>query len=225
MEFIKPFRIFESTNNKWVSTVPEVMDHFQSLKDCGCDINIFQYFISKDLSSYNIKNKPGYYPGFIVMVYPEFTTLDFDNYVDYIKEVSICNSRLPNYYDKYKLISEDPGSEQKPNKYKFTFLDTNWNSIIWDEDIVYIDRFMTNLPGFSPRYGQIKGGHRKLSDTSITLNYVQPVSKAKSDRNIASYKQILDDKMPDYDIEISDVEDISTNLVKSIIVTCKGKKK
>ncbi len=134
MKTIKSYKSFYIKemfhSSEWESSISEVEDHFLSLKDNDCHVQVSGVWITNDLISFSIKKKPGYYPGFIVIVTPKFNTSNFDQHIEYLKEISDCNSRIPDYYGPYKLEQSggSSGDIEKcvPFTYKFIFLDKNW---------------------------------------------------------------------------------------------------
>lgn len=213
---------------EWESTHSEVRDFFLSLEDNDCDVQVNQLWLDKELLNFNSKSRPGHYPGYIVTVTPKFNNMDFPKHIEYLKEISDCNSKLPNYYDVYKL-SPVGTDASKSFTYRFSFLDKNWKSVVWDEDEIWREKFLMRLPSFKSviRYGSI---NQRKEGNAIILVYTQPVTKDKSDINLGIFKSLLDREYPNHEFEIIQDTQRSTGLqkkmlVNSISIHCKGKKK
>lgn len=234
MRYLTKYKIFESSSEvTWSSTEDEVKEHFYEFEDNDSEVKILKFWLSEDLQDFSREKRAGFYPGFIVDIVPKFKSTDIPKYIEYLKDVNECNSRLPNYYDPYHMISIGTNPHNAITSYRFTFLDRNWKDIHWNIDEVYKSNFIAYL---SSAHGyQFAGSSRCTSriigdEFCIVHTYTQPISKVKSDRYVAVYKDRLSDKFPDYDIVFSEDTMVSTGvnrnvLVKSVKVECRGKKK
>lgn len=214
--------LFISENeDKWITSEDEISDYFTGLSDLECPISIGKFWITEKLDMFSRVEKPGYYPGFIIVVTSKFNVVDLEKNIKYLQEILDSKNKLEHYYDKSQISSD------RNNEYKFTFLDKNWESITWDEDLVYIEEFLSKYK--NPPYLQFGSYGMKKHNKAITIEYSQPVSKKKSDINLIRIKEDLK-RFPNHEFEITEDTEKSTGLQKNILVnsvtiTCKGKKK
>lgn len=219
---------FNESTSEWWSSIEEIMDHFNGFKDMDCDVSVMPFWLTKELDKFSKIKRPGYYPGFVVNVSPTFKGGGFQNWINkhisYLKELSDCHNRLPEYYPVCNISQSDPVNGVFG--YRFTFLDNNWESITWSDDSIYQENFVSNFGNPTIRFGSVK---KQVSGSTILLTYTQPVTKQKSNTNILNIRDYINQRFPDHDIEITEELQKSTGLQKNILVTsislhCKGKK-
>lgn len=228
MKYLNTYKIFESdTVDNWTTSVEEVKEHFYDLEDLA-RITIDKFWMSMDLKEACRKEKPGFYPGFVVFVTPTFSGLDFDKYVEYLSGIKTCYKRLPEYFEVFDILPVD--SKDKTG-YKFVFLDKNYKSISWEDNEIYRDNFLDKFKCPIFRYGsarQTKVGTEP--NRVIKIVYVNPVSKTKSNVNMEALNNYISQNFADYELRITQeglpgVIDDRPSLVKSITIVCLGKKK
>lgn len=224
LKYLDTYKIFES-DDKWMTSTEEVKEHFYDIED-DADVKIDKFWLSKNLSEFARHEKPGFYPGFIVMVTPTFKGTDIDRYIEYLSNIKSCSKRLPEYFDKFDISTT---TSYGVTGYKIVFLDKNHASINWTDDSIFKEHFLDAFKGPSFRYGSARLTRvGTVPNQSIKLTYVQPVSRVKANTNMTQLNNYIDQYFADYELQITEdvfTDKIRTPLVRSITITCLGKKK
>jgi hypothetical protein len=224
MKYLNTYKLFES--NLHTSSSEEIMEFFYDIEENG-NVNIFNVWLDKDLKSLQRIESPGFYPGYIVSVATNFNNDDIDRVIEYLQNIKECDSKIKGYFDK-SMISLEPNRSNIG--YKFTFLDKNWKSIKWDENLICKDEFIRN-----PVNIDILGGVEKIINKktySITFRFKGGgIGKTKADELIRSYKEDLNTTYPNSEFSISENSETRMSkggkriIINSITVSCLGKKK
>lgn len=224
MKILK-YKLFESEEMDWKTTDDEIREYFYDLEDLGCDIIIQKIWITDDLKKTEMRKLPGYYPGFSIKINPRLIKgIDFAKHIEYLKLISESNGRLSSNF-KAKVVQELQDRDT-PFSYVFYILDGSWGKFKWSDDDILKYRFVSEMPRFNLRYGQV----RKIEKTEnqIKIIFTQGVSRPKSIANVQHIRQMINDRLSPkikYDItEETMVNRAGNSLVTAIIITFLGKK-